>query len=235
MESLGADAVRVDLAHAHGTRWSYRHGCRCAFCTAANRENKRRWRATNPDSVRATKKRSDQAHPEAVRIRKRRYYVAHKEQHGAYQRQWRATHPDRVSEYQRRTREKHRDILAARARQRYHDDPAKALAARRQQRLLRPELHAASERNRKARIRESLGTHTAADIEAQYKRQHGLCFWRAVHADCRVQLGDDYHVDHVVPISLGGSNGPENLVLTCPKCNLVKNAQHPMDWAGILC
>ena len=190
MESLGADAVRVDLAHAHGTRWSYRHGCRCAFCTAANRENKRRWRATNPDSVRATKKRSDQAHPEAVRIRKRRYYVAHKEQHGAYQRQWRATHPDRV---------------------------------------------AASERNRKARIRESLGTHTAADIEAQYKRQHGLCFWRAVHADCRVQLGDDYHVDHVVPISLGGSNGPENLVLTCPKCNLVKNAQHPMDWAGILC
>lgn len=43
-----------------------------------------------------------------------------------------------------------------------------------------------------------------------------------------------YHVDHVVPISLGGSDGPENLVLTCPNCNHRKHAKHPMDFAGVL-
>jgi 5-methylcytosine-specific restriction endonuclease McrA len=38
-------------------------------------------------------------------------------------------------------------------------------------------------------------------------------------------------VDHVLPLSRGGSNGPENLQLLCPKCNLVKGSRHPDDWA----
>ena len=33
-----------------------------------------------------------------------------------------------------------------------------------------------------------------------------------------------YHVDHDMPIARGGSNDPENLVLTCPRCNQSKQA-----------
>jgi 5-methylcytosine-specific restriction endonuclease McrA len=80
-------------------------------------------------------------------------------------------------------------------------------------------------RSRKMR---ATGTHTAADVQAQYKRQHGRCYW------CSKKVGSDYHVDHVVPLFLGGSNGPENIVVACPWCNESKGAKHPMDWAGRL-
>lgn len=90
------------------------------------------------------------------------------------------------------------------------------------------EQNAAKARNRRAQIKGNGGTHTAEDVQAQYDRQKGRCYW------CDIRVGDDYHVDHVVPISKGGSNGPENLVVTCPPCNRSKNDKHPMDFAGRL-
>jgi 5-methylcytosine-specific restriction endonuclease McrA len=36
-------------------------------------------------------------------------------------------------------------------------------------------------------------------------------------------LSKGYHVDHMTPLSRGGSNGPENLVCACRRCNLSKH------------
>jgi 5-methylcytosine-specific restriction endonuclease McrA len=44
-----------------------------------------------------------------------------------------------------------------------------------------------------------------------------------------------YHVDHVTPLALEGSDGPENIVLACSHCNQSKGAKHPMDFAGVMC
>ena len=83
--------------------------------------------------------------------------------------------------------------------------------------------------NHRARVASAPGTHTAADVAAQYERQRGRCYW------CSTKVGEAYHVDHVIPLSKGGGNGPENLVIACPACNQKKHAKHPMDFAGILC
>lgn len=80
---------------------------------------------------------------------------------------------------------------------------------------------------RRARLLGATGTHTAADVRAQYERQHGHCFWCGAKVTWRKK-----HIDHVIPLALGGSNGPENLVIACPSCNLAKGARHPMDFAG---
>ena len=37
---------------------------------------------------------------------------------------------------------------------------------------------------------------------------------------------DDYHIDHIIPISKGGSEWDlDNLELSCPTCNLKKGAK----------
>jgi 5-methylcytosine-specific restriction endonuclease McrA len=82
----------------------------------------------------------------------------------------------------------------------------------------------AAERRYRARKLNAAGTHTAADIQAQYKRQKGCCYY------CGVKVGDTYHADHVIPLSRGGSNGPENIVIACPKCNLSKNDKLLSEW-----
>ena len=81
--------------------------------------------------------------------------------------------------------------------------------------------------NRRARVRNSAGCHTDADILNIHRAQKGKC------AYCRVLLRGKWHVDHIVPLFLGGHNGPSNLQLTCPQCNLEKGAKHPLDFARV--
>jgi hypothetical protein len=50
-------------------------------------------------------------------------------------------------------------------------------------------------------------------------------------AGCLVDLlTTGYHLDHVMPIALGGPNIDENIQLLCPTCNSSKNAKHPLAW-----
>lgn len=85
------------------------------------------------------------------------------------------------------------------------------------------------ERNRRARKKGAGGAHTASDIEKIYIMQKGRC------ANCKLKINQgkrsSYHVDHVMPISLGGGNDRGNLQILCPGCNLEKRAKHPGVWA----
>ena len=82
-------------------------------------------------------------------------------------------------------------------------------------------------RNRKARQRNAEGHHTADDILLILDQQNNKC----AEPTCAVDLADGYHVDHIMPLILGGSNWPENIQCLCPTCNLKKNKKHPIDWA----
>lgn len=53
--------------------------------------------------------------------------------------------------------------------------------------------------------------------------QRGKC----AICECRIVK---YHMDHIMPIALGGMNIDENIQLLCPTCNLRKNAKHPIDY-----
>jgi len=86
------------------------------------------------------------------------------------------------------------------------------------------EIVKANTRNRRARLRRAEGKHTAKDIRIQYARQKGKCYY------CHKKLGKSYHVDHIVPITRGGSNDPDNLVITCHHCNESKNDRLPHEF-----
>lgn len=82
----------------------------------------------------------------------------------------------------------------------------------------------AAHRNRKARKRQNGGSHTAADVNEIFKWQRGKC------AYCPVRLDKNFHVDHITPLSKGGSNDRKNLQLLCGPCNLSKSARDPIDF-----
>lgn len=82
--------------------------------------------------------------------------------------------------------------------------------------------------NYKARKLAAGGTFTKQDIKEIFNHQNGVC------AICRVDISLFYHIDHIMPLSLGGSNGKENIQLLCPPCNLHKGAKHPDEYMSKL-
>lgn len=68
------------------------------------------------------------------------------------------------------------------------------------------------------------GKYTASDIAAMRLAQDGKCNC------CRVSFGALFHVDHMVPLSRGGSNWPDNLQLLCIPCNLSKGDKLPHEF-----
>lgn len=47
---------------------------------------------------------------------------------------------------------------------------------------------------------------------------------------CKKLLGNDYHLDHIVPLALGGANEDWNMQLLRSTCNLNKSAKHPIEY-----
>ena len=78
---------------------------------------------------------------------------------------------------------------------------------------------------RRARILGSEGKFTKADIDRIMKLQKCKC------ANCGKSLKGGHHIDHRIPVSKGGSNGPENIELLCPPCNYSKGAKLPHVFA----
>lgn len=56
------------------------------------------------------------------------------------------------------------------------------------------------------------------------KLQRGMC------ACCRQPLGANYHLDHIMPLALGGTNTDDNVQLLRQRCNNQKHAKHPVDF-----
>jgi len=68
------------------------------------------------------------------------------------------------------------------------------------------------------------GRYTSGDVRRIYIEQQGYC------AYCNEWLGDKYHIDHIIPLSRGGSNYPENIALACPPCNMSKGDKLLSEW-----
>lgn len=145
-----------------------------------------------------------------------------------YHRSYDATHRQQSAAHTQKWREANRDKARAYSRAYEAAHPGYSAKSKRAYKAAHTAELAAHVRNRRARQRGNGGSHSAADVAAQRDRQSGRCFY------CHHALAGGHEVDHVVPLALGGSNGPENLVVTCPPCNRTKNATHPMDFAGIL-
>lgn len=89
----------------------------------------------------------------------------------------------------------------------------------------------AATQKRRARKRNNGGTYTPAEICHLLLLQHHRCY--ACNGRFKRQKSGSYefHIDHRIPVSKGGSNDILNLRLLHPKCNISKNNLTPQQWA----
>lgn len=213
------------------------------YCKQCKRRMQTEYRHANPDKVSQSKQAWERANPDKKKASAHRYYLAHRADVLRKCRERRLANPEKFAERFGRYYDAHRETILAKHRAYYaantdlmlsrdkakRERNAEKEAARHKRWVENNrEKHRTKQRNRRAREASASGTHTARDVVEQLQRQKGRCFY------CGNKVGSDYHVDHVVPLALEGSNGPENIVISCPRCNKSKGAKHPMDFNGTL-
>lgn len=119
---------------------------------------------------------------------------------------WHAANPDRVKQIQKKYRETNAD---------------KTRLATRRWTQANPEANRIKTHTRRARLRRAGGTLSRGLTATLYAQQNGKCPY------CGVSLDGGHHLDHKMPLALGGANADHNIQLLCPLCNRRKGAKHP--------
>lgn len=86
----------------------------------------------------------------------------------------------------------------------------------------RKKLNYFSAKNHERRVY-SVGALSSNIREHLYTKQNGLC------NGCGCKLKET-HLDHIFPISRGGTNTDNNVQLLCPRCNLSKGTKTMKEW-----
>jgi 5-methylcytosine-specific restriction endonuclease McrA len=179
-------------------------------CIPCKRQALRKWRETNPNKVR------DLA---------RKYREASPEKHREYYRKWQAANPEKVREHDRKRYYSNLEKERERGRKWKAANIDRVLDYARKWKIANPDKHAVMQQNRRARTKGNGGTLSKDIVERLMIAQGGKC------ACCGADLKQTgYHLDHIMPIALGGLNDDSNVQLLTPKCNLRKGAMHPDDW-----
>lgn len=148
------------------------------------------------------------------RERHKKIYPLISDKKKAISKAWREANPERVKAYKVNYRQD-------------ENNRRKQAANITDWRKRNPERARAISENRRTRAMQAEGTHTAADLIALYDASEDRCFY------CGITLFGEYHVDHIQPLSRGGSNWPDNLACACPDCNLSKGDKTVDEWQAI--
>lgn len=188
----------------------------CVKCGAADRRPSGGCKAC----ARASRAADKAANPEKFKAWRATYYASNRNKEHAYSadyrlanpdahKAWRAANPGRGSALKAAWREANPERTRA--------TDAARLAAN-------PGLSRIYTQNRKARERANGGTLSPGLAGKLFRLQKGKC------ACCGQPLGDKYHMDHILPILLGGPNEDWNIQLLRQRCNQQKHAKHPVDF-----
>lgn len=172
-------------------------------CKACHNISTAKWRTDNPDKMQGCRSNWDAANPGRPKVLDPVKRKA------------------RSAKYFAMNREK---ALVANAKWRAAN-PDKQRAAVAKCKAANPESRRIESSNRRALKLGNGGKLSKGLSERLLKLQLGIC-----GCGCQQQLDDKFHLDHWVPLILGGPNEDANIRLLLATCNLRKSSKHPDEY-----
>jgi 5-methylcytosine-specific restriction endonuclease McrA len=200
---------------------------KCGFsakCKHCQTLNAAAWRAANQEKVKAIARTFRELHSNKVKSEKAKYYADNKEKIKLSQLNWRVKNKDELKISQAAYRSLNAEKINNRQANYYAKNKEMCDATISAWRKRNPFLVRIYWQNRESRKRENGGALSIGIIEKLFHLQKGKC------ACCRAKLGDDFHLDHMIPLSKGGKNSDENMQLLTATCNMKKGSKDPIKF-----
>lgn len=169
-------------------------------------QKSRKYRENNPEKTKEINKNSKYKNKEKIKIYNKEYKALNKQKLKEQKKEWVLNNKEKHLEFKRKWQRNNR-------KKRLYSGQSK-------------ENNIISKKNYKhrRRIQEKGGVSLLELKKLLFSSK--VCYW------CNISLkGLNPHVDHYVPLSKGGTHTLDNIVISCPTCNLTKNAKNPYDFA----
>lgn len=170
-----------------------------------------------------------QKNKEKIKDRVKKYRESHKEQILIAKRKWTKENPEKrkaiVRRYYEKKLKEDPEWANKKAKFYYDKDPEKARKRLREYRKSRPVWTRLQKYLRRTRCgsgqvdKEHLNKELEGLVMEKLKNQDYKCFY------CGVGIEESFSIDHIIPLSRGGSNNIENIDLVCKPCNTKKSTR----------
>jgi len=161
---------------------------------------------------------------EEVLARQAEWYQANREHALARDKVYREKNKKRIAERKIEYHKQNAEKINARSREWEAGNKERAAAAKKAWKAANPDAVRAHKQRRRERAKLVGGSLSGSIIPRLRVLQKERC------AICYQPLCGDEHLDHIVPLSLGGTNEDFNVQLTHGRCNMQKHAKHPVDF-----
>lgn len=193
----------------------------CKACYAVMLKD---WRLANIEKKRADNTAWRLANPDKVKESSAKWYAKNFEKVSAYTKAWYAAHLERALAVRARWKAENKARAEAAGKIWKAANREKVRSYVKAWKKANPDAVKSIKQNRRARAMQAAGKLSRGLNEKLFRLQRGKC------ACCSRPLGSNYHMDHIMPLALGGSNTDDNIQLLRAQCNNQKYKKHPVDF-----
>lgn len=161
-----------------------------------------------------------------LRLKQKQYRELNKDRIAENKKKWHFNNRDSILKHKREYHHKNKDVINLKSKQFYEKNKDEQLKKRKiyAKTQIGKSVHRNKEHKRRSKTKQ--GDVTAQQL-LELQQNAKVCYW------CNASLKNKkVHIDHYVPLSKGGEHTLSNLVVSCDKCNLRKNAKDPIIFAN---
>lgn len=196
-------------------------GIRKTWCKQCVKESSASYYISNKDKIKEKTDEYRRSHLALYASATKKWRKENPEKNIASIYKWRKENPEAIRAIDQRSYDRNIQSKRAYANLRYAKNRSVALEYAKTYRVKNRDRRAAWSNNRR---KNAIGKLSSDIIKRLLHLQRGRC------ACCSRLLENKFHLDHIIPLALGGMNVDSNVQLLRAECNLKKNAKHPIDY-----